>query len=668
MDRATDVQRSERAIAGCGARHRCESELALDEVPVRAALMQGKRSEREASRHVTRGRGKRLEREEVGQLGSIGRRHVVERERELVDRHHRRLARLLAGVDAVRAVDLHADHAVRAHRLQHLPRRHAREVEPERLRQPADRRLVRRAGIDASRDDQTLAGAGHRDVDEAASLRELGGHLVFAEQAPQRWRDERAGRRRDAEREAAVGGREQVGHLEVGVASSVRERDDVELEALRRVHGHDPYGVDLLLGEHGLGLLCGKLGERVDERQEAREVRAAQRLVVARQAHELAHVRVAPAPIALREAREVVVVLRDDPLEQIGDPDSLRCLDEPVEALPEGLHQPRVVVGQPIREPVLEPAEERGLGRAPERVQPGVGDADERRREHGQQRAVVVPAAQETQVRAQVRDLLAAVVAAADRAVRVEARLAERRLVQLRIGARAQEHDHPRLLVALVAQLGETRGQRDRLVLARVPDLARLVDDQQLERDPVGWGRSAPAREQPLEPVVEHAAEDLVQHRDEGIGRAEAVVQPDDRPCLGAPPAEHLDIRVAEAVDALPLVADVAALGIRTGDQLQDRVLQRVGVLELVDEQVPDTVLHRRSCVGIADEEIARAQLEICEVERRARELPGGVGPIEALDEPDDLRMQDAYELDRAPRPPVRRAAPGRPQGPQVRS
>ena len=121
----------------------------------------------------------------------------------------------------------------------------------------------------------------------------------------------------------------------LGSRPGIGERDDVELEPLRGVHRQDPDGVDLLLGECRLRLLRCEIGERADEREEAGEVGTAQRLVVAREADQLAHVRVAAASVRLRQAGEVVVVLRDDPLEQIGDAELLRRVDEPVEALAE---------------------------------------------------------------------------------------------------------------------------------------------------------------------------------------------------------------------------------------------------------------------------------------------------------------------------------------------
>ena len=130
------------------------------------------------------------------------------------------------------------------------------------------------------------------------------------------------------------------------------------------------------------------------------------------------------------------------------------------------LHEPRVVLGEAVRQPVLEPAEERGLGGPAKRVEPGVRDADQRRGEHGQQRAIVVAAAQEPQVGAQVGDLLAAVVAAADRPVRVEPRLLQRGLVQVGGGARAQQHDHLRLRGG-PARAARRAGRRGRSPRAR---------------------------------------------------------------------------------------------------------------------------------------------------------------------------------------------------------
>ena len=81
------------------------------------------------------------------------------------------------------------------------------------------------------------------------------------------------------------------------------------------------------------------------------------------------------------------------------------------------------------------------------------------------------------------------------------------------------------------------------------------------------------------------------------------------------------------------------------GDQLENRVLQRVRVLELVDEQVADARLHRRARLGIADEQVARPQLEVGEVERGRRQLACAVDAVEALDESDDLGMQDTRDL-----------------------
>ena len=122
-----------------------------------------------------------------------------------------------------------------------------------------------------------------------------------------------------------------------------------------------------------------------DEADEALDVGPAQLLVRAREPRELAHVRVAPAAVPLREHGEVVVVLGDDLLAQPLEGEPRHRLDQPVVALAEGAHQALVALGEPRRQGVLEAGEERPPRRDPaqerERV---VRDADERRREHRQ--------------------------------------------------------------------------------------------------------------------------------------------------------------------------------------------------------------------------------------------------------------------------------------------
>ena len=114
------------------------------------------------------------------------------------------------------------------------------------------------------------------------------------------------------------------------------------------------HGVGALLLRDGLelaradGLLLG------DEADEALDVGPAQLLVRAREPRELAHVRVAPPAVPLREHGEVVVVLGDDLLAQPLEREPRHRLDEPVVALAERAHQPLVALGETRRQRVLE--------------------------------------------------------------------------------------------------------------------------------------------------------------------------------------------------------------------------------------------------------------------------------------------------------------------------
>ena len=87
--------------------------------------------------------------------------------------------------------------------------------------------------------------------------------------------------------------------------------------------------------------------------------------------------------------------------------------------------------------------------------------------------------------------------------------------------------------------------------------------------------------------------------------------------------AEDLDFGVAEAVDRLEFVADgeeVVAL-----QQFQQRELAAVGVLELVHHQQLQALRPREAHPLVPLQQIARAQLEVVEVERPARALELGV-------------------------------------------
>ena len=88
-----------------------------------------------------------------------------------------------------------------------------------------------------------------------------------------------------------------------------------------------------------------------------------------------------------------------------------------------------------------------------------VRDADERRREHREQRIVVVAVVQQPQVREQVDDLLLAEVPSSGRAVGRQPGLAQLLLVHLGVGAgREEEHDLARRRGAGVDELAHAPG------------------------------------------------------------------------------------------------------------------------------------------------------------------------------------------------------------------
>ena len=79
-----------------------------------------------------------------------------------------------------------------------------------------------------------------------------------------------------------------------------------------------------------------------DEAHESLEVRAAQLLVRAGEPAELAQIRVSAPSVPARQHREVVVVLRDDPVAEALEPGAGRDAKKPFVALPEGFDQAAV--------------------------------------------------------------------------------------------------------------------------------------------------------------------------------------------------------------------------------------------------------------------------------------------------------------------------------------
>ena len=475
---------------------------------------------------------------------------------------------------------------------------------------PPDRRLASVA--DRARDDQPVDRARHRDVVEPEAFLVLGGPLALP--------------LRVAQREVLLAG--------VGaglLAPRVGDDDDLELEPLRGVDRQQPHRARaLLLGDRlelrGAGsLLVG------DEAEEALEVTAAQLLVRAREPHQLAQVRVATLAVPAREHGEVVVVLGDDELAEPLERDARRGGDEPLVPLLEGADQALVGGVERDRHRPLETGVERPAPRMPaqehERV---VRDAHERRRKYRHERLVVVAVPQQAQVHAQVDDLLLAEVPPAGRAVRRQAERAQFLLIPLGIRARGEEQDDlARSRRLCVDELAHAPGHVLRLGAAPVRAAAGirlLVGDEQLDGVPEdGVGKLARGGER-LVALAERRAEEVVDRCEHLRPRAVVLGQRQPQRRSGAARAEDVDVRVAERVDRLELVADEedVLLG-PAGEEVDQLALKRVRILELVDHDRAEAQLLRFADAGVVREQVAREQLQVLEVERRLALLAGRV-------------------------------------------
>ena len=635
VDGVADLGRREPALALV---HRPELPLVrpeaddpLDEVAVRAAVEEGDRRVRQAPRAMERRLrhfGERRKRRRIQRLVPVGR---DGEELELLERGRLR-GRLLLGepVDPQEQpgpVALDLDRA--ALRVVELPR-----LEP--LEHPADRRArVRPALADRARDDQPVDRAGHRHVVEAPPLGLLGVALGALDALVVGGREAPAARRiGDAEAEPPVREAEDlVGVGPPAVAARVRDDDDLELEPLGRVDRQEADHVRSLLLGRGLELGGSDRVLLGDEADEALDVRAAQLLVRACEPPELAQVRVPAAAVPLREHREVVVVLADDLLAEPLERQRGRLAGEPVVPLLERLEEPRVACGQARRQLLLEPGEERPpRRRAPQQDERVVGDADERRGEHGHERLVVVAVVEQAQVREQVDDLLLPVVVAPGRAEGRQALGAQLLLVEPRVGAgREQEHDLARSRLARVDERAHALRDVARLCGAPVRPrvlVAVLVGDEQLDGRAERGVREASRGRERVERLAEVGSEQVVDHVEDLGTRAVVLRQRQHAARLLAPLAEDLDVRVPEAVDRLELVPDEEQLAVLAGEEVDQLALQPVRVLELVDHHRAEAPALALADVVVLLQDLAREKLEVLEVERGLTVLRLAVGAV----------------------------------------
>ncbi len=148
-----------------------------------------------------------------------------------------------------------------------------------------------------------------------------------------------------------------------------------------------------------------------------------------------------------------------------------------------------------------------------------------------------------------------------------------------------------------------------------------------------GVGELGGCRER-LVVVAERVPEEVVHGREHLRPRAVVAREREQVLRLLAALAEDLEIRVAEPVDRLELVADGEDLGvIRVRDEVDQLALEPVRVLELVDHDHPEAELRRLTNSAVVAQQIAGRELEILEVHDRLAPLRGGVLRAEALEQ-----------------------------------
>ena len=331
-------------------------------------------------------------------------------------------------------------------------------------------------------------------------------------------------------------------------------------------------------------------------------------------------------------------MLRDDVLAQPLEREPHRHGGEAVVALAEGPQETLVLGIEVRRQRPLQCGEERLADGVPahERV---VRDADERRREHGGERDVVVAVVEQAEVEEEVDHLLLAEVPLARRAVGRQPRSAQLLLVPLGVRPGGEEEDDlTRRGRAGVHELADAPRDVASLgappVLARVA-VARLVGDEELDRVAEDRIRELAGGGERLVLVAEVGAEELVDRREHLGPRAVVARQREKLRRLLTPLAEHLHVRVTEPVDGLELVAHEEDLffGRAAREQVDQLALEPVRVLELVDHDQAEAELLGLAHGRVVAEQVARGELEILEVERRLARLRGRVLLGEAAQE-----------------------------------
>jgi hypothetical protein len=530
---------------------------------------------------------------------------------------------------------------------------------PHRLLQLV--RLGQLVEVGGAAQQQVPLGPRHGHVEDAPLLGLAGGLLLRLDPLELRAVHAAAADRREPQAEAAVVRDAQRAVVLAAVLAEVGHAHDRELEPLGSVHGHQPHGVERLGLERGLPLarlqhvaLC----QRVDERA---QVAALVGLELARHPHQLAHVGHAAGAGRERQDVRVVARARDRPVDERFQRDLGRGLPLGFEQGNKG-GRPAHVVGRKqlhergfvtlrrhIGRNFTDPFAEQPPGvaaRSPgleadqrDRVQRQPG---QRRGEHAVDGQLVERVRQRGEPVAQVGDLLLGPVAAAAHHVRGDPALLEGPLVVDHVGGGAQQHDHVAPLeVALAREIldapceqprlcrapwgGTAHGRAERLLGAErvVPAPLVAVGHEQLDTR-VDCGPLVPraGRLPKRLEVVPDALEGQVDRVEHLAAAAEVdrdALRPRRLRRAGPVAAEDLHVGVAEAVDRLPLVAH--AEQVVAAEQLQQVVLERVGVLVLVHEHMGEAGRVLLAQPLASRQQVAGDQLEVLEVEPGAAPL-----------------------------------------------
>jgi hypothetical protein len=91
-----------------------------------------------------------------------------------------------------------------------------------------------------------------------------------------------------------------------------------------------------------------------------------------------------------------------------------------------------------------------------------------------------------------------------------------------------------------------------------------------------------------------------------------------------------LDPRPAPAVDRLVVVADHEDSAALAREQAHERVLDRVGVLELVHQQMPEALAVVREQAGMVAQQLVRAQQQLGEVDQAGAPADRVIGGVDA--------------------------------------